>query len=153
MQKRLLADAESREDSVEEVIGVDGADHLAELLECAAEREGDEFGGVVEDDVAVSLLEVANAGIEVMAAAALAGGECRSRERCHSLSEGNAKRIGTAGKPGGCGGSIVGTMLAERRDPCAELFRRAPIERVDAREHRDRQGERGDFERDRLALA
>src|SRR5438270_2971002 len=43
MQKRLFTDAEPPEDAVEHVVGDDGADDLAELVEGEAEVDGDEL--------------------------------------------------------------------------------------------------------------
>src|SRR5262249_47669144 len=40
--------AEAAEDAVEQVAGVDGADHLAELVERPAQFQGEQFGRVLE---------------------------------------------------------------------------------------------------------
>ena len=75
----LFPDAEAREDAVQQVVRVDGSDHLAELIESTAEGQGDEFGWVVEQNLTVSLLQVADARIDVVTTAALA----RSQRRTH----------------------------------------------------------------------
>ena len=46
-----FADAEARKEPVEQVIRVDGADHFTELAQGAAEGQGREFGGFVEQEV------------------------------------------------------------------------------------------------------
>src|SRR6187401_888674 len=39
----LFSDAKTREDSVEEVVGVDDAENVAEIVECGAEECGDKL--------------------------------------------------------------------------------------------------------------
>jgi hypothetical protein len=46
----LFSDAESTEDAVEEVVGVDGADHFAQLVQGAAKLQGQKLGRLLKKD-------------------------------------------------------------------------------------------------------
>ena len=46
----LFPNAKAAKNSVQQIVGVNGSDHLAELFQGQAEFESQEFGGFVEED-------------------------------------------------------------------------------------------------------
>ena len=82
-----LADAEAREDPVEQVVGVDRAGHLPELVECGSECGGRKLRRVGGQDVAAGGAEVIGARRDVMPAPALARRQCRPGERRDAVGE------------------------------------------------------------------
>ena len=70
-----LPNAKPAENSVEQVIGVDGAHHFAELVECFPELQGEQLRRFFLGDDSLRCHEVVQAFGHVMAAAAEAGGQ------------------------------------------------------------------------------
>ena len=65
----LFADAEAREDAIEQILGVDLAGCGADLVQGGAEFEGKNLGGVVVKGGGVGLAQGVQGGIEMMQAA------------------------------------------------------------------------------------
>jgi len=65
-----LPNAESAEDAVEQIVGVDGADHFAELVERPAQLQGQHFRRLLEQDTGMGLAQMFEAGLDMVPAAA-----------------------------------------------------------------------------------
>ena len=76
-QPWLFPDAETGEDSVEKVVGVDGTDHFAELLEGEPDFESEEFRGVVKQCKFVGMFQMVDPFLDVVLAPAKA--RCKRR--------------------------------------------------------------------------
>src|SRR5205823_1088171 len=70
--KGLLADAKPAEDPVEQVVGVNGPGHLAELVQGAAQLQGQQLRRVLTDHQGVRPPQLPDALLDVMPAAAQA---------------------------------------------------------------------------------
>src|SRR5215813_8437652 len=82
-----LADAESRENAIEQVVGVDRPDQLAELFEGEAKFQGEQFCWVVEQYDCVRSPQMIKAGVHMMPAAAEARGQRRACEGTSPFAE------------------------------------------------------------------
>ena len=78
-QWQSFPDAEAAEDAVEQVVGVDRPDHLAELVQRAAQLQGSSSGGSSNSTSGVRLPQVRQARLDVVPAAAQARGQRRPR--------------------------------------------------------------------------
>ena len=77
MQDRLLPDAKSAEDAIEQIVRVNRADHLSELLQRPAQLQCQQLRRILEQDDAVRSPQLFQARFDMMAAAAQARSEGR----------------------------------------------------------------------------
>lgn len=89
----LLPDAEAAEDAVQKVVRVDRADHLAKVLQRAAESQGEEFRRLFKQRVVVGQLQFLQARVHMVAAATLARCQWRPHQRDRRLRQRGTHRI------------------------------------------------------------
>ena len=83
----LLADAEAAEDAIEKVVRIDGTGHLAELFQCQANFQCQEFSGIIIESIGMGLAEVFDAIIDMVLAAGQTGSKSRPAMIASALHE------------------------------------------------------------------
>ncbi len=84
---RLLANAEARENSIEQIVSIHRTSHLPDRVETAAKRERQEFWRVVTFSVRTTFPQAIECDLDVVPTATLAWSQNGARERSDDLGD------------------------------------------------------------------